>query len=241
MDDIARTILGRVLSSGYSRSIAERLAKSPGGESIAATEAMVPLLAAFLYRVIGGPVVVAVSGGAHEVANDIGFFVPGEVFHLPGPGVGVNRFKPYDEVVGRRLEAARKLRAGKIAVAGVEAIVGGVPAELPGPWPLDIREGTKIDLQRTLESLVDGGYRREYTVEGWGRFAIRGGILDVFPSTAPRPVRLELVGDVVESIREFNVVTQRSLERLEGVSILPAVEPEGAGASGVPDGTTVVA
>ncbi|MBU4239882.1 MAG: transcription-repair coupling factor [Actinobacteria bacterium] len=239
MDDIAQTILERVLASDYARSIAERL-ESPGEVRIAASNALVPLLAAFLYRAIGGPLVVAVPADAPEMASDISCFVPGEAFHLPGPGAAGDWFRPYDETGGRRLKAARALRSGKIVIAGVEAIVGGVPGELPRQWPLYLEEGTEIDLERTLRLLVEGGYQREYTVEGWGKFALRGGILDVFPSTAERPVRLELVGDRVESLREFNVVTQRSSGRLESVEILPASDPGDAEAGGL-DGATVVA
>jgi len=130
MIDIAQTILERVLDSRHARSITGRLESDPE-TGVASTGALVPLLAAFLYRAIGGPLVVAVPAGAPEMSSDIGCFVPGEVFHLPGPGAAGDWFRPYDEAVGRRLEAARALRSGKIAVVGVEAIVGGVPGELP--------------------------------------------------------------------------------------------------------------
>ena len=240
MIDIAPTILERVLDSRYARAISERLEGDPE-TGIASTGALVPLLAAFLYRAIGGPLVVAVPAGAPEMSSDIGCFVPGEVFHLPGPGAAGDWFKPYDEAVGRRLEADRALRSGKIAVVGVEAIVGGVPGELPRQWPLYLEEGAEVDLERTLQLLVEGGYQREYTVEGWGKFALRGGILDIFPSTARRPVRLELAGDTVESLREFNVVTQRSAGRLERFELLPASEIGVGGRGAEIEGAKVIA
>jgi hypothetical protein len=61
-------------------------------------------------------------------------------------------------------------------------------------------------------------------VEGWGKFAVRGGILDIFPSTSDRPVRIELLGDRVESLREFNVVSQRSSDTVASVEIFPAAD-----------------
>ncbi len=99
-----------------------------------------------------------------------------------------------------------------------------MPAELPRQWPLEIDVGMEMDLERTLNLLGRGGYEREYTVEGWGKFALRGGILDIFPSTSERPVRIELEADRVASLREFNVVTQRSSTPLENLDVFPASE-----------------
>ena len=240
MEDVAATILKRVLTSKAAGAISERL-EDPGETRLAATDAVVPLLLAFLYRTMGGPMVVAVTGEAPEVAGDTDCFIPGDVLHLPGPGAAGDWFRPYDEAVGQRLKAARALGEGGIVVAGVEALVGGLPGELPEPWPLHFEEGTGIDLERTLHLLVEGGYQREYTVEGWGKFALRGGIMDIFPSTAERPVRLELVGENVESIREFNVVTQRSSDRLERFELLPATDTGLGGPGARLEGVTVVA
>ena len=226
MERQAEAVLERVLEAGFTAEIVESLEKSGAG-TVRAAEAVVPVLAAVVYQAMGGPLVVAVSGRgeAARIASDLDCFIPGEAFHVPGGGPSGDWFRPYDEVVGQRLKAARALRSGKVAVAGVEALVGGVPGQLEEPWPLEIHEGMELDLERVLGLLVEGGYEREYTVEGWGRFAVRGGILDIFPSTAERPVRVELVGDRVESLREFNIVTQRSAERLDGIEVFPASDP----------------
>ena len=72
-----------------------------------------------------------------------------------------------------------------------------------------------------LEALDEGGYRREDPVTGPGQIALRGGILDIFPSDADWPVRLEFFGDTVESLRRFDPGTQRSEGPLESLEILP--------------------
>jgi transcription-repair coupling factor (superfamily II helicase) len=214
-------ILARVLGSPATKTI-ERASLEPGEAGFHTPESVLPLACSAAYRLLGGPMVVAVSDEPGELAEDISCFLPGEVFHLPGPGAAGDWFRPYDEAVGRRLEAARALRRGGMVVAGIQALLGGVPGELPEPWPLRVAPGMEIDPEAMLSLLVEAGYQREYQVEGWGRFALRGGILDIFPSTADRPVRIELVGDTVESLREFNVVTQRSSSLLDEVELLPA-------------------
>ena len=68
------------------------------------------------------------------------------------------------------------------------------------------------------------GYERVGQVEGSGQFAVRGGILDIFPLTEENPVRIELWGDEIDSIRSFDVESQRSIENLDSIRIYPACE-----------------
>ena len=241
MANPAREILERALEARLSSAVVERFTGSGEG-SVFTAEALVPLLCAAVHRTISGALLLAVASDAAGMAADLDCFIPGQAFHLPAPGPAGDWFRPYDEGVGQRLRAARALRSGKVAVAGAEALLSGIPGGPPEGWPLNIETGMELDLERFLNMLVKGGYEREYTVEGWGRFALRGGILDIFPSTADRPVRVELSGDRVESLREFNVVTQRSSDRVEGVEIFPASEKDaGVGPPGVPPGVKVLA
>ena len=84
-------------------------------------------------------------------------------------------------------------------------------------------EGT-LDITALSEELSGLGYDREVQVEMPGQFAVRGGILDIYPLTEERPVRIELWGEEVDSIRTFDVETQRSIERLDEIVICPATE-----------------
>src|SRR5439155_10096845 len=97
------------------------------------------------------------------------------------------------------------------------------PEDIVGP-ALTINGGQSIELDRTIRSLVDMGYESETTVARPGQFSRRGGILDIYPSTAESPVRIELFGDEIEQMRSFDVTTQRSIGPAEEVTIAPARE-----------------
>ncbi len=87
-----------------------------------------------------------------------------------------------------------------------------------------IEEAGTVNLTKMLADLVHLGYERQGQVEGPGEFAVRGGILDIFPPTEECPFRIELWGDEVDSIRTFDISSQRSIERIEKVRIYPAAE-----------------
>lgn len=87
-----------------------------------------------------------------------------------------------------------------------------------------IQEQDSVELEKLSVQLVDMGYIRQNQVEGPGDFSIRGGIVDVFPITADCPYRIELWGDEVDTIRSFDVESQRSIERMEKLEIFPASE-----------------
>ena len=87
---------------------------------------------------------------------------------------------------------------------------------LSGTAPLSVRPGQQVDVDALLRDLVAKGYRREHQVEHRGEFAVRGGIVDVFPSTADAPVRIDLWGDEVDRLTEFAVSDQRSSRDLAG-------------------------
>jgi hypothetical protein len=163
LSEVTGLILDKAVAWTRSREAAAQV-ELKGGRVFTA-KPLTPLLVAVLYRLCAGPMVVAVSGEAAALASDIGSFVPGEVSHLPSAGPVGDWFHPYEEAVGQRHKAARSLRAGKIAVAGVEALLGGMPVELPRQWPLELGVGMEMDLEGTLNLLVQGGYQREYTVE----------------------------------------------------------------------------
>ena len=89
---------------------------------------------------------------------------------------------------------------------------------------ISLTGGDVIDLTELEKSLTDMGYERESQIEGPGQFAVRGGIMDVFPLTEELPVRIELWGDEIDSLRSFDVESQRSVENMETVTIYPASE-----------------
>ena len=87
-----------------------------------------------------------------------------------------------------------------------------------------LRVGEPLDLEKFSAHLVVMGYEKNYQVQTRGEFSVRGGIIDIFPLTEEHPVRVELWGDEVDSIRSFDAESQRSIENLEEVSVYPACE-----------------
>ena len=103
---------------------------------------------------------------------------------------------------------------------------------------LKISTDSKVNETQLAKRLVAMGYEKTYQVETGGQFSIRGGIVDIFDLTEDNPVRIELWGDDVASLRSFDAESQRSVERLESISIFPATElpiPEDVLLSGLKD------
>jgi len=135
--------------------------------------------------------------------------------------------RPDPGLVGDRLLALTKLPKG---VPGV-FVASATAAFQRCPPPDDLRAasisltvGQSIDRDALVRRLVDVGYEREEMVEGPGEISVRGGVVDIYPLAASWPVRVELFGDEVESLRRFDPGTQRSLEPLERLEVLPARE-----------------
>ncbi|MBE7015405.1 MAG: hypothetical protein E7417_01110, partial [Ruminococcaceae bacterium] len=123
----------------------------------------------------------------------------------------------------RRLSALSKGKG--ICVASLEAVLQfTLPAEFMKNNILEIAMDSEFDLEELCEKLVRMGYVREEEVSGKGQFSLRGGILDVFSVNSENPVRIEFFDTFVDSIREFDKDTQRSIENIDKTVIIPASE-----------------
>ncbi|NLY00854.1 MAG: transcription-repair coupling factor [Rhodopirellula sp.] len=129
-----------------------------------------------------------------------------------------------DEAVGQRVRLLKLLldesQRPKLLVAGIQSLLQAVP----DPQSLarrnrTLRQGHEVELEQLARWLVEGGFHRSPAVELPGEFSLRGGIMDVFAVDGEEPVRIEWFGDQIESIRRFDVATQRSLETLDRVEI----------------------
>ncbi len=141
---------------------------------------------------------------------------------------------PTAEAVAARIEGLYHLLQTKdpIVITTAEAVLQRVPPKARMTERLRyLVEGDEIDLDALATQLDDWGYRRVPLVEDRGDFSVRGGILDIFPPAHPQPLRIELLGDVIESIREFDPVGQRSLEARPEFLILPVREFDARGRS----------
>jgi transcription-repair coupling factor (superfamily II helicase) len=150
------------------------------------------------------------------------------------------------ESVALRARALHALHRGRKEIMVCEArfLVRETTVDSRSVRPLRLSVGENRAMEEVLENLHDMGYERDYLVEGAGRFAVRGGILDVYDPGHPYPVRVEFFGDEVERIRFFDPVDQRSRVALDGVEIYPVRVEEGGGGTGsildlLPRGGTV--
>lgn len=98
------------------------------------------------------------------------------------------------------------------------------PRKLFHDYTMKLKESDEVDFNEITKKLVQSGYERVEMVEGKGQFSLRGGILDVFPTGSTYPYRIELLGDEIESIRTFNVESQRSIDKVKRIEIFPAKE-----------------
>jgi transcription-repair coupling factor (superfamily II helicase) len=136
------------------------------------------------------------------------------------------RVSPEVQTMGQRLKVLWRLGAvaedipsppepPSVVVAPVRAVLQIMPSILDAARPLKVSKGDRVDQDELVRRLVDMGYRREYQVEHVGEVAVRGGIVDVFPSTSELPVRIDLWGDEVDRLTTFEPGDQRSVEPLE--------------------------
>ncbi|MDW8339508.1 MAG: CarD family transcriptional regulator, partial [Thermoleophilia bacterium] len=131
---------------------------------------------------------------------------------------------PPAHLVGERARALEVLAAGGLVCASARALLEGMPPAEERPAPVRIARGDAVSLEGLVESLALAGYEHVERVEERGQLAVRGGIVDVFPSTGREPVRVELLGDEVEELRAFSPFTQRALRELDAVTVYPAAE-----------------
>ncbi len=128
-----------------------------------------------------------------------------------------------------QIETLRSLSAGKpcVVVASPYSLVSKLSA--PDKFKKNIIElvsNQNYDFQKLIDQLHNFQFQRKDFVESYGDFAVRGGILDIFPFVGTNPVRLEFWGNTIESIREFDAISQRSIRQLERASVVPDVHDE---------------
>ena len=178
-----------------------------------------------------GRTVLAVAAGereAHDIVSALRCLLPPDRVALyPGwETLPHERLSPRADTVGQRLAVLRRLShpslddpsAGplSVVVAPVRAVLQPQVPNLGELVPVELHAGdTGLELTEIVVALANAGYSRSELVERRGDFAVRGGILDVFPPTEEHPLRVEFWGDEVEEIRYFKVADQRSLEIAE--------------------------
>lgn len=150
------------------------------------------------------------------------------VLMLPARELSLRRV----ESTSREYEQMRLAALAIMAEGGYDCVIAGVDAAVQYTLPpetllsrtLDIVAGVPLPVKDLAAAFTAAGYERAAQIEGPGQFAVRGGIVDVYPAAAPNPVRIELWGDTVDTISYFDLMTQRRTEQLDSISVPPAAE-----------------
>lgn len=204
-------------------------------------EALRPFLTAGL--VGRGRVVLAVTATSREAEDLVaalgdpafaGLVDPAAVALYPSwETLPHERLSPRSDTVGRRLAVLRRLQNPgsdaatgplQVVVAPVRSVLQPQVKGLGDLAPVELSLGDTAEIEDVVRALADAAYARVDLVEKRGEFAVRGGIVDVFPPTEEHPLRVEFFGDEVEEIRSFSVADQRTLEKAERLWAPPCRE-----------------
>jgi transcription-repair coupling factor (superfamily II helicase) len=138
-----------------------------------------------------------------------------------------DQFSPHPDIVSQRLAALHRLPTLKrgIVVVPVQTLLQRLaPLKHVVGGSFDVRVGQRLDLDAEKRRLESAGYRHVPQVLDPGDFAVRGGLLDVYPMGADQPFRVELLDDEIDTIRAFDPESQRSLDKIDAVHLLPGRE-----------------
>ncbi|MBQ8088332.1 MAG: hypothetical protein IJ234_07940, partial [Clostridia bacterium] len=187
-------------------------------------------LIAALVRALNRPVLVVVPNemAALRMTDDLNLLLDGRARSLPARDISFLK----TAASSRDLMLRRIGALGDCATGEAVALVASVDAMMDRLLPraqfeshiLAIEEGMRIEPAELMEKLVSAGYERVHLVEGRGQCALRGGILDVYPIGVANALRVEFFDDEIDSIRSFDIMTQRSISRRERATLYPANE-----------------
>jgi transcription-repair coupling factor (superfamily II helicase) len=192
------------------------------------SEPALPLVLAALYELLARPLVCLLpdDADARDAAEAAGWYLGDAVVALlPGRGVRWGSgLEPPPHLVGERARALDVLARGGLVCASAAALADLLPPPGARPEPIRLAVGDEIGLDELAERIALAGYERVERADERGQFAVRGGLVDVFPTTGREPLRIEFFGDEVEQIRAFSPFTQRALRPVDACVVYPAVE-----------------
>ena len=192
------------------------------------SEPVLPLLLATLHEALERSLVCLLpeDADARDAAEAASWFLGSDdVALLPSRGVGwASGLEPPPHLVGERARALAVLARGGLVCASATALAEGIPPAAARPEPVRLAVGEEPGVDGLSEQLALAGYERVERTEERGQFAVRGGIVDVFPTTGREPLRIEFFGDEIEAVRVFSPFTQRALHPVSDATVYPAAE-----------------
>ncbi|MGI6526734.1 MAG: transcription-repair coupling factor [Caldicoprobacterales bacterium] len=163
---------------------------------------------------------------ANRLLDDMRLFCPDRLVLFPAGEIMLYHAAAHSrEVTGRRLSVLERLAAGEklVVITSVDALLQpSLPFSVFSDSMLEVVEGEEYSLTDLAAKAIQLGYDRIDTIEGPGQFCVRGSIFDIFPLTAEKPYRIDFFDEFVDSIRTFDLMSQRSENRLASVRIPPA-------------------
>ncbi|HLA85623.1 MAG TPA: transcription-repair coupling factor [Thermoguttaceae bacterium] len=190
------------------------------------------LAAAALAREATGPLLVVCPSldGVDEMVDDLRLFTPVEVERFPAWEATLDERVIHDEALGDRVRVTKLLRGEtppKIVVSSIQSLMQPVPdAASLAAHSRVLCTGQNLVRDEFVRWMVECGFHNTTAVELPGECAVRGGIVDVFAPDWRDPVRMELIGDTIESLRRFDITSQRSLANLERIDVT-MLDPKG--------------
>ncbi len=165
---------------------------------------------------------------ARRLYKDLSHFLSGQVVEYPAKEVVFYDIDAMSrDIAEKRLNVIEKLlrKDNTVVILTFRALM----QKLPQPYVFEqamfsLNVGDEVSMDGLIRRFISGGYERVDIVDGMGQFAVRGGIVDFFPFSEELACRIEMFGDMVDSIRKFDVSTQRSVEMINQVSVFPVTE-----------------
>lgn len=168
--------------------------------------------------------------GAEQLEQEIRFFsaTKPRIYRFPDlETLPYDQFSPHQDIISERIRCLASIPAADsgVLILPVSTLLQKIaPLQFIQQRSLNLELGDRVDMTALRASLSQYGYRAVAQVEEHGEFSARGSILDLFPMGSPVPFRIDFFDDEVESIRSFDAETQRSIEKIERIQLLPAQE-----------------
>ena len=135
------------------------------------------------------------------------------------------KLSPNSDTVAKRISALYNLKNARVIIVPIRALVQPINSDVTKNPPLEIKINTQIGFDLFIRELIRRAYVRVDLVERRGEFAVRGGIIDIFPADSDYPIRLDFFGDDLEELRAFEIGSQRTFgEPIESLNLLPCRE-----------------
>jgi transcription-repair coupling factor (superfamily II helicase) len=229
---LLKPVIDSYIKSSEYRQFAEALQDNNGVQTIEGiSSSAFPLLCAAYFTNEQKSAFIIVSSpqmAADFAANCEALMDTADIYRFPSLSVLPYEFvAPPDHIIRERIRTLYRMLSGKPAlfIADTEAVLRNLPSrERLTRNILLLEPGEEYPFDDLIETFVNYGYERDIAVSAYGTFAVKGGIIDIFPPETDEPVRLDFFGDTLESIRSFDLESQVSLTSIDSVSIYPRTE-----------------